>query len=442
MVDVRRIALRLLEAWERDDTYLNLSLNSPATAGLSREERGFLTALLYGTVERKLTLDYLIGRVAARSDLTEKTRNVLRLGFYQLFFMRDIPAHAAVDLTVSLGGSKGERGFVNGVLRAALRQFVAPDGAFALPFPPRERGLARHLSVAYSFPPDLVRYFIDLLGGDETEKLLAAFDSEPPLTVSVNTLKTTRDDLAALFAGAGIEARPTRYAPAGLTLFGAPPVTALPGFSDGLFFVQDEAAQLAATILSPAPGTTVVDPCACPGGKSFAAAITMGDKGSVYAYDLHGSKLPLISDGAARLGLTSVKVAERDACDPDPSLVGKCDRVICDVPCSGLGVLGKKPDLRYRALDRIAELPQLQTAILSASANYLAPGGRLLYATCTLDPKENGEVVAAFLEATPGFRRVPFTVGELTAPDGELTLYPHVHGIDGFYYALIERVKP
>ena len=442
MADVRRIALRLLEAWERDDTYLNLSLNSPAAAGLSREERGFLTALLYGTVERKLTLDYLIGRIASRSDLSPRTRNILRLGFYQLFFMRNLPAHAAVDLTVSLGESKGERGFVNGVLRSALRQFVSSDGTLSLPFPPRERGIARHLSVAYSFPPDLVRFFLDLYGGEGTERLLAAFNRECPLTLAVNTLKTAREDLALRFAEAGIEATPTKYSPVGLTVIDAPPVTALPGFSEGLFFVQDEAAQLSALILSPAPGSTVVDPCACPGGKSFAAAIAMGDKGIVYAFDLHGSKLPLISDGAARLGLTSVKVSERDAVDPDPALLGKCDRVICDVPCSGLGVLGKKPDLRYRALDRIAELPALQAAILSASANYLAPGGRLLYATCTLDPKENQEVVAGFLAAAPSFRRVPFSCGGLSAEDGELTLSPHIHGADGFYYALLERVKP
>ena len=441
MVDVRRIALRLLEAWERDDTYLNLSLNSPATAEMTREERGFLTALLYGAVERRITLDYLIGRVAARSVLSPRTRNILRLGFYQLFFMRNLPAHAAVSLTVSLGESKGERGFLNGVLRSALRQFVSADGTVSLPFPPRERGLARHLSVAYSFPPDLVRFFLDLYGGAETEKLLAAFNRESPLTIAVNTLKTNREDLAARFAEAGIEARPTKYSPVGLTLPAAPPVTALPGFAEGLFFVQDEAAQLSASILSPAPGQTVVDPCACPGGKSFAAAIAMGDGGNVCAYDLHGSKLPLISDGAKRLGLTSVSVSERDACDPDPALLGKCDRVICDVPCSGLGVLGKKPDLRYRALERTAELPALQAAILSASAGYLAPGGRLLYATCTLDPKENGEVVSNFLATAPSFRRVPFSVGGLSAPEGELTLTPHVHGTDGFYYALIERVK-
>ena len=442
MTDVRRIALRLLEGWERDDTYLNLALNSPMTANLSREERGFLTALLYGTVERRITLDYLIGRVAARTELAPRTRNILRLGFYQLFFLSNVPSHAAVDLTVSLGESKGERGFVNGVLRSALRQFSTPEGGFSLPFPPRERGLARHLSVAYSFPPDLVRHFLGLLGDGETEALLAACNRESPLTLAVNTLKTTREDLASRFAEAGITARPTKYSPVGLTLSDAPPVTALPGFTEGLFFVQDEAAQLASAILSPAPGSAVVDPCACPGGKSFAAAIAMGDKGSVYAFDLHDSKLPLISDGAARLGLTSVSVSARDGCDPDPELFDKCDGVLCDVPCSGLGVLGKKPDLRYRALERAAELPALQAALLSASSRYLAPGGRLLYSTCTLNPKENREVVEGFLASSPGFRRVPFAVGELTAPTGELTLYPHIHGTDGFYYALIERVAP
>ncbi|MBR4336490.1 MAG: 16S rRNA (cytosine(967)-C(5))-methyltransferase RsmB [Clostridia bacterium] len=438
MVDVRRIALRLLDAWERDDTYLNLALNSPATASLSREERGFLTALLYGTVERKITLDYLIGRVAARSDLDPRTRNILRLGFYQLFYM-EIPAHAAVDLTVSLGEGRGEKGFVNGVLRASLRQFTTPDGRMVLPLPDRARGLARYLSIAYSFPADLVRHFLGLLGDCETEKLLAAFHTESPLTVAVNTLQTTREALAARFAEAGIEVRPTRYSSVGLTLVSAPPVAAIPGFSDGLFFVQDEAAQLASAILSPAPGSTVADVCACPGGKSFAAAIAMGDRGKVYAFDLHESKLPLISEGAGRLGLSSVSVACRDGLDPDPALFQRCDRVICDVPCSGLGVLGKKPDLRYRALERADELPALQTALLSASSKYVAPGGRLLYSTCTLNPRENEQVVSAFLETAPSFSRAPFSVGELSASEGEITLYPHIHDTDGFYYALLER---
>ena len=440
MADVRRIALRLLDGWERDDTYLNLALNSPATATLSREERGFLTALLYGTVERKITLDYLIGRIAARSELDPGTRNILRLGLYQLFWM-EIPPHAAVDLTVSLASSRGERGFVNGVLRAALRQCKSPDGTLSLPLPPRERGLARYLSVAYSFPPELVRHFLDLLGGEETERLLAAFNRESPLTLAVNTLKISREALAARFEEAGIEARPTKYSSVGLTLPAAPPVTTLPGFAEGLFFVQDEGAQLAAAILAPAPGSTVVDVCACPGGKSFAAAIGMGDKGRVYSFDLHDSKLPLVSSGAERLGLTSISVACRDGLDPDPALLGKCDRVICDAPCSGLGVLGKKPDLRYRALDRAQELPALQSSLLSASAGYLAPGGRLLYSTCTLNPKENEEVVASFLAKSPSFRRVAFSVGGLDAPTGELTLYPERHGTDGFYYALIERTR-
>ena len=439
MGDVRRIALRLLEGWERDDTYLNLALNSPATASLSSAERGFLTALLYGTVERKITLDYLISRVAARSELAPGTRNILRLGFYQLFFMTTVPAHAAVDLTVSLASGRGERGFINGVMRSALRQFASPDGTVSLPFPARERGLARYLSVAYSFPSDLVKHFLDLYGGDETEKLLAAFDSESPLTLAVNTLKTGREELAARFEGAGIRATPTKYSPLGLILYDAPPVSSLPGFAEGLFFVQDEAAQLAAEILDPKPGMTVIDPCAAPGGKSFAAAIKTGDRGKVCAFDLHDSKLPLISDGAARLGLSSISVAARDGLDPDPALFGKCDRVICDVPCSGLGVLGKKPDLRYRALDRASELPALQSALLSASANYLAPGGRLLYSTCTLNPTENRAVVAEFLKDDHAFHLVPFSCGGLDAPAGDLTLVPHIHGTDGFYYALIEK---
>jgi 16S rRNA (cytosine967-C5)-methyltransferase len=218
-------------------------------------------------------------------------------------------------------------------------------------------------------------------------------------------------------------------------------VSLLPGFAEGELYVQDEASQLGAEILAPRAGETVLDPCACPGGKSLAAAIRMGDKGKILAFDLHESKLPLITESAERLSIGSISVAERDATKPDPALFGAVDRAICDVPCSGLGVLAKKPDLRYRDLSRAEELPPLQRAILTATAGCVKQGGRLLHSTCTLNPKENEGVFEAFLAENPDFRAVPFRVADLDAPKGMLTLYPHIHGTDGFFYALAERVK-
>ena len=434
MANVRLAVLRLLEGWERDETYLNLAMSSPIVRELSREERAFLTSLLYGTVERRITLDYLINVAAKRSEIEPELRNVLRLGFYQLFFMDKIPDFAAVSETVSLVRDKGKRGFVNGVLRGAARAFGG-----GLPFPPREKNVARYLSIAYSYPLPLVRHFLALLGEADTERLLAHCNATAPLTLAVNTLKTTREDLLRRLREGGFAAVETERSPNGIKILTPTPVASLPGFAEGELYVQDEASQLGALILKPSAGELLIDPCACPGGKSIAAALAMRDGGKILAFDLHESKLPLITESAARLGITSISVAERDAEQPDPTLFGKADCVICDGPCSGLGVLAKKPDLRYGDPERLHALPPLQASILEKTSRYLRSGGRLLYSTCTLNPKENEGVFTDFLSKHPDFHAVPFAVADLSAPAGMLTLYPHVHGTDGFFYALAER---
>ncbi len=441
MANVRMLALRLLEGRERDETYLNLALSSPMTEGLTPSERGLLTALLYGTVEREITLDYMIAAAAERSELDPTTRNILRLGFYQLFFMDKIPPFAAVSETVSLASSRPERNFVNGVMRGALRRFVDESGARRLPVPPREKNLARHLSVLYAMPPHLVRHFLTILGREEGEALLSAMNTRPDLTLAVNTTRITRDGYLAMLEEAGIPASPTRRAPRGVRIHGSLPVARLPGFGQGLVYVQDEASQLTAEVLAPTAGERIFDVCACPGGKSFAAAIRMGDAGEIRAYDLHESKLPLIEEGSARLGLRSVAVAIRDASIGEDADAGCADRVLCDVPCSGLGVLWKKPDLRHADPARMTELPALQSAILETSSRYVKRGGRILYSTCTLNPAENEGVFDAFLEKHPEFAAVPFAVADLSAPMGRLTLYPHIHATDGFFMALAERVR-
>ena len=213
----------------------------------------------------------------------------------------------------------------------------------------------------------------------------------------------------------------------------------LPGFSEGYFFVQDRASAIAATALGAEKGHRIVDACSAPGGKSFATAILSLDEGDIHSFDLHESKLSLIRSGLERLGLKSIKVSTCDALTPSEELLGTADRVICDAPCSGLGVLGKKPDLRYKDLSSVAELPALQLDILIASAKYLKVGGEMIYSTCTLNPEENERVVENFISNNTGFELVPFKVGTLSADGGMLTLLPHVHGTDGFFMAKITR---
>ncbi len=432
-MNTRKIALDLLARYDTGEAYINLAIGR-ACETLPDADRRYLTALVYGTIERLITLDYYIGALAKRSDLDPTTRDILRLGLYELLYMHT-PAHAAVNECVKLARTRGETSFINGVLRTAAR-----DPAALTP-PPREKNLARHLSVVYSMPPRTVRLLLDILG-EETEAFLAAVSTPRGMTLRVNTTRITRDACLAACAAAGIEASPTSHAPSGIRLASSLPPRTLPGWEAGDMYVQDEASQIAVAALGCAPGMTVVDLCACPGGKSFGAACDMANEGRIFSRDLHASKLSLITDGAARLGISCITVAEQDATRSDESLHGIADRVICDVPCSGLGVLSKKADLRYKDMEAADRLPSLQKDILETAAAYVKAGGVILYSTCTINPKENRDVTDAFLASHPDFTPLDFTVGGLSSVDGRLTLYPHIHETDGFYIALLKRRDP
>ena len=435
---VREIALSLLTEYELGGKYVNLSLSSHKADALSREDRGFLTALLYTAVERKITYDYYAGAISSRGnekiDIT--TLNILRLGMAQLLDMDSVPSHAAVNETVKLARNPGERSFVNGVLRQVARLKETNE----LPLPKREKNAARYLSVKYSFPLWVTKHFVRLYGEENTEELFVRYNTARYTDLTVNLSKISRDEYMSLLGESGIS-----------SVKGASSLTVridasvnprlLPGFEDGLFFVQDSASAIAAEALGTTLGDRVIDVCACPGGKSFAAAILAGKEGVVTSFDLHESKLTLITDGAKRLGLDNVTVAPCDAQDPLRELFGNFDRVICDVPCSGLGVLAKKPDIRHKDNDGLQNLPQLQLDILKKSSGYVKDGGYILYSTCTLNPAENQDVVSEFLASCPGFSLCDFTVGDLSSRGGMLTLLPYVNGTDGFFIAKIKKEK-
>lgn len=435
---VREIAHSLLTEYEASGKYVNLSLSSHRLDGLSPEERGIVTSLVYTTVERKITYDYYIATYAKRP--TEKiegyTLAALRLGVCQIVSMDKIPDFAAVNETVKLGRNKGERAFINGVLRAVVRAKEEDS----LPLPPKEK-LARHLSVKHSFPQPLIKHFIDLVGIDGCERLLEYYNESKVTDLTVNTAKITRDALLCAFTKSGISAVAHPDSAITIRLGGSYDPRRLPGFSRGHFFVQDAASAISALALGTERGDRVIDVCAAPGGKSFAAAILAGDVGSVLSQDLHESKLSLIRSGRERLGLSNIEIASGDATHPRVELFGTFDRVICDCPCSGLGVLGKKADMRYRSLEDIKALPELQYSILSASANYLKVGGTLVYSTCTLNPEENEEVAKRFLREHPDFVAVDFKVGSLQSSSGMLTTYPHIHKMDGFFISKMVKVK-
>lgn len=429
---VLEIALKLLNEYELDAKYVNLSLQSHLADKLDSPMRAQLTALLYTTVERKLTYDYYIAYLSGRGigEIDIEVKNILRLGLCQILDMDSVPDYAAVNSTVEL--SRGStRGFVNGVLRRAVRE------KGNLPLPSRDKKPLRYLSVAYSVPSELVRRFYSVFG-EKTEDLLRAFNTHRGLTVSVNTKKISREDYAALLTKSGVSFTKSTLSEIALCLDKSYNPKKLPGYDDGLFFVQDEASSAAVGALGASSGL-LVDVCAAPGGKSFAAVMLSGGELSVKSFDISEAKLPLIADGAQRLSLSNITAAVCDATEPREELLGMADYVICDAPCSGFGVLSKKPDIRYKSLDGISALPELQKKILSSASQYLKRGGVMIYSTCTLLPEENERVVLDFLSENDSFEAVDFKIGNYESSKGMFTFLPHIHNTDGFFVAKLRK---
>lgn len=425
MVNVRAIALKILTRCESAEQFSNIALDT----AIRREEvaaidRGLLTSLVYGTLERRLTLDFQIDALASHgSRIDAETRNLLRLGLYQLAYLDRVPDHAAVNETVALAPRRA-KGFVNAVLRAFLRT------GKRISYPNRETDPIGYLSVRYSFLPALCEAFADRFGMERAEELFAAFNEHPPLTLRVNTLRLSRDEYIEKLTAAGFAAEPTVECGTGVRLSGAP-VSELPDFEEGAVFVQDEASQLCVEALDAKAGMTVIDVCACPGSKSFGAAIDMQNEGRVICCDLHRNKLSLVESGAERLGVSIIETFARDARDLNEQWIGTADRVLCDVPCSGFGVFAKKPELRYKDPAKSAGLPDIQLSILNTASAYVKEGGLLVYSTCTLLPEENGGNVARFLASHPEFSLLR-----------ERTLCPDTDGTDGFYFAVMRRDAP
>lgn len=423
---VRSLALASLVRWRRAGKYANLEVAaSLGRADLSDKDKALYTALVYGCVERAVTLDHILASLSSRSvdTLDDETRCAVWLGLYQLLYLDRVPDHAAVGETVD-AAPRRSRGFVNAVLRA----FIRAGKRVELP----EDGIER-LSVGYSMPRELVSFFAAAYP-DKYESIIASTLRRRPTTLRVNTLRiSVSDALAALGDGAKEGAAPDTVDVDGES------AAVLDGIGRGLWFVQDASSRFAALALEAAPGMLVVDCCAAPGGKSFSLAIDADDRADIRSFDLHENKLSLIRDGAERLGLESVTVSARDARECDPELVGRADRVLVDAPCSGLGVIAKKPDIKYRSLADAARLPEVQFAILSEAARYVKPGGVLVYSTCTLAPAENEGVFGRFLASRGDFAPLDFEAAGKKSVRGSLTMFPDEGDFDGFFIARCER---
>lgn len=427
METVRQIAWDVLNRCEKAGQYSNLALDAAQKrASLNAADKALLTVLVYGVTERKLTLDHWLRALSARppEEISPDVRNLLRLGLYQLAYLDRIPDHAAVHETVAIAPAKA-KGFVNAILREYGRR------GKEIPYPDPIADTVGYLAAYYSVGEPLCRAFLAEFGRERTEAIFRAFGNRPPVTLRVNTLKTDRGALLERLLQAGYSAEPAGVE-TGIRVWGNAPVTELPGFAEGEFFVQDEASQRCVLALDARPGMRVIDVCACPGSKSFGAAISMQNRGTLLACDLHASKLSLVQSGAERLGISVIRTMERDARRELPEWeteAGQADRVLCDVPCSGFGVLAKKPELRYKDPEVSRDLPDIQLDILRASARLLRRGGKLIYSTCTVFSRENGRNVETFLAEQPAFRL-----------EKQIAMTPDFDGTDGFFIAVLEKL--
>ncbi len=416
----REYAYASLIALEKNRRYSNLEIDSALKdSGLSGADRALYTRLVYGVTERRITLDYIISQYShiPADELDSDVKTALRLGIYQLLWMDRIPAHAAVSESAGLV-PRAKTGFVN----AVLRTFQRSDMGYDLP---SKTDRYEYLSVKYSVPGEMCRIFDGVCPGDECEELLSALNCEPKIGLRVNTLKTDMAEAISRTGGAASAIAPDVIKVPSLT------EEVRRGIDAGLWFVQDEASRITSASVGVLPGELVIDTCACPGGKSFSLAIDMKNEGELHSFDLHKNKLSLIESGADRLGIKVIKTAEVDGRSPRAELFSSADRVLCDAPCSGLGVIAKKPDIRYKNAADIERLPEIQYAILCGASKYVKAGGVLVYSTCTLNRRENEDVVNRFLAENNGFA----LADDEYLHGGMRTFLPHRDGCDGFFAA-------
>lgn len=419
-MNTRALALKSLVKCDRDSKFANLEINSTLDKNpMSDSDRGLYTALVYGVLEREMLLDYVLSPYLKKtvSSLDPEVRCALRLGAVQIFFFDKIPDHAVCDETVEII-KKSPRRSASGLVNAVLRSLVREKDSV------RKKIENAPLSVKYSLPEWILNLWQSSYGEEKTLEILEGFSGKAPLTLHANTLKTTAEALSRKFEGVGVSCHIHPRHPDLVVLDTNINPEKLEGFSEGLFFVQGSASALAVKALGLQPDSRVLDVCACPGGKSFAAALELENSGEIFSFDLHESKLSLISKGAEKLGITIIKSACHDAREDFGPLVGTADFVIADVPCSGLGVISKKPDIRKKSPEDIARLPEIQAAILENVSKTLKKGGKLLYSTCTLNCAENENITDKFLENHPEFKR---------AEGFPITYFPKDEIEDGFF---------
>ena len=428
--DAREAALEVLTACRKADAWADGALKTvTARSGLSPRDAALAARITYTVLQNRMLLDYHIKNLCKNPDLEPVVLDILRIGACQILLLDRIPVSAAVNSAVELA-KKHHRARAAGLINAVLRNLDRSRERLSEP---------KDLSLRFSHPQWLVERCVALLGREEAIRFLAANNAPIPTTIQRNRLLCSREQLLE-------ELRDTHWEPHPwledcYEVSGTGNLEQMPSFQKGHFFLQDAAAALVSLVAGCRPGMTVLDVCAAPGGKSFGAAIAMENRGTVLSRDIHPHKLKLIEASAKRLGITCIQTGLADARRVDEAMERAADVVICDVPCSGLGIIRKKPDIRYKDPAELTGLPPVQKQILSAAAEAVKPGGCLVYSTCTILPEENRQVVDGFLAENHQFALEPFSLpSPVGDTGGDLTLWPQRHQTDGFYICKLRRI--
>lgn len=408
MKSSRLIAFETLYKIFNDNSYSNLVLDSVLKK--DTDDKQFIAALVYGVVERKLTLDYFIEKYTDKK-IKPKIKIILRMGAYQLLFMDKVPPNAAINESVKLT-KEIKQDYYSGLVNAVLHKID------------KDREIPDDFSVKYSVPKNLINMLVKQYGEERVREFLPCLNSRPPVFAVPNTLYVDADELFYELLCDNIDCEVFGEV---VKINSSFDLSKSRAFQNGLFYIEDLSSYECARSLEAKEGETVLDLCSAPGGKSFAAALDMKNSGEIYSYDLYEQRISLVKKSAQRLGINIIKTAVNDASVYNEN-IPKADRILCDVPCSGFGIIRRKPEIRYKELDSVKELPSLQLKILETSSEYLKNNGRIVYSTCTLNKKENEKVVSAFLDNHKNFRFL-----------SEKTTFPSADGGDGFYYAIMVK---
>lgn len=440
----REIALKVLYEINEQGAYSNISLSRNIGNTLTSLDDSFVRELVYGVLENKLLIDYIITKFSKVKfkKISPYIKEILRLGIYQILFMDRIPESASVNESVKLAkryGNKGSIGYVNGLLRNVTRN------KNLIELPDKDKHPIEYLSIKYSHPKWMLHIWLKEYGYDFTESLCIANNKKPKLNIRVNTLKISKEDLVKLLKEKGFIVQRTKYAYDGLIIENPVKITETEEFKNGYFQIQDESSMLVAQIMTPKEGSFVIDVCSAPGGKSTHIAQIMNNNGKIIARDVYDHKLNLIKENCNRLGINIIETQKFDALQVDKALIGKADYCLVDAPCSGLGLLRRKPDIRWnKDEDNINEITRLQYQILLNSSKYIKRNGYLVYSTCTINRDENINLIHSFLKNNTEFKLIGFkdlirNPDERNNNSGYIELYPNIHETDGFFIAKMTK---